>query len=54
MHIKDGDNIISIVCARIKVFTEIIKNGTPIIIRAIPKIDRSQYGTKPIWKTGWK
>ena len=34
--------------ARITVFTEIIKNGTPITIREIPRTDISQCGTKSI------
>jgi hypothetical protein len=40
--------------AYITVTTEIIKNGTPTTIRIIPRTDISQYGTKFIWKTGWR
>jgi len=39
--------------ARVTVLPEIIKNGTPIIMRTIPRADSNQLGKKPILKTGW-
>ena len=43
---------LSALYARLIVFRDIKKNGTPTAINAIPRIGRSQFGTRPIVKTG--